>query len=176
MNRSPISQLSEVSAVHVDSAKSVNQGPHAPVAQTGRRRKTSAGLNFAAALHALCPTELETMNRASRELSVSASGGIPLDRYYQTLASKAQTLCSRLAGSDLPEAGERKKLAARLTDKREPALTSTGHSARVSGDLWRWADAWFERLRRDLWGSPHQRPADYEKQRANDSKRRRGAW
>jgi len=104
MNRSPIPPLSEISAVHVDSAKSVNQGPKAPVAQTGRRLKISAGLNFAAALRALCPTELETMDRASCELSVSASGGLPPDRHYQTLASKAPDALlragrKRLAGS-----------------------------------------------------------------------------
>jgi hypothetical protein len=163
MNRSPIPRLSEVSAVRVDSAKSVDQGPKAPVAQIGRRLKTSAGLNFAAALRALCPTELETMNRASGEFSVSPSRGLPLDRHYQTLASKAPTLRSRLAGSVLPAASEHKNPAACLTDKGETALTCTGRSARVSGDLWRWAGARFERLRRDLWGSPRQRRADQGK-------------
>jgi hypothetical protein len=171
MNWSLLAQLSEVTAMHVDSAKSVNQEPQAHVAQTGRRLKTAEGLNFAGALHALCPTELETMNSASREFSVSASSGIPLDRYYQTLASKAPTLCSRPAGSFLPAAGERKKPAARPTDKRETALICSGRSARVSGDLWRWAGARFERLRRNLWDSPHQRRADYEKQRENEFKR-----
>jgi len=88
------------------------------------------------------------------------SRGLPLDRNCKTLASKARTLCSRLAGSVLLAAGEGKKLAARLTDRRDTALTCTGRSARVSGDLWRWVGARFERLRRDLWGFPRQRRAD----------------
>jgi hypothetical protein len=66
MKRPPIPRLSEVSAGHVHGAKSVHQGPEAAVPQTGRRPKTSAGLNWATALRALCPIELETMNRASR--------------------------------------------------------------------------------------------------------------